>query len=184
MTLKFRFRKFIAPADYSVCGVSGLPDYPAFTTNTQYLTYNTLTGSGNLATTWNNAIVLYAKPTEEELQDYFKREWVEEDGIDVYAPKDRKRKAVKNEIEMVLYQPDKKALQSFDNIKNTLNGWGVFEYYDNYHKGLKRLIYEGYTLIADMSRNGMRVIHFRLICTNVLGHDIKNYNSSTGANLW
>lgn len=184
MTLKFKFRKFISPSDYSVCGVSGIPDTPAFTTSPNYATYNSLTQNGNLSSTWNNAIVMSAKTTEEVLQDYFKREWVEEDGIDVYAPSARTRKATKSDIEMMIYLPDRKATQSFEQIKNTLNEWGIFEYYDNYNKGLKRLIYEGVEIIQDITRNNMKVLHFRLKCTNVLGYDNKNYNPSTGSTLW
>lgn len=184
MTFKFKFRKFLSPDDYAVCGVSGISETPAFSTSTEYTKYNEITGSGNLSTTWNNAIVLSAATTEEDLQDYFKREWVEEDGVDVYINGARKRKAVKNEIEMIIYQPNKKSIQSFVAITDTLNDWGIFEYYDNYNKGLKRLVYDGVSIIADRERNGMRVIHFKIKCNNILGYDNKNFNPSTGEALW
>lgn len=184
MTLKFRFRKYIDPKTYAEHGIIGIPDTPAFVVSTQYEKYNNISGSGNLATSWHNALVLSAKPTEEVLQDYFKREWVEQDGIDVYAPRERKRKAVANELEMMIFTADRKTTQSVERITKTLNEWGIFEYYDNYHRGLKRLIYEGYTVLHEVSRNGMRGVNFKINCTNVLGYDIKNYNPATGLNLW
>ena len=182
--MKFRFRKFIAPADYAACGVSSaIGDTPAFSTDLSLTLYNTLTGSGSLVSVWNNAILLSGKPTQEKTQDYFKREWVEEDGIDVYAPAARKRKASENEIEMLIYAKNKKAIASFETIMSTINEYGIFEFYDTYNRSLRRLIYEGIEILENKERSDMRVIHFKIKCTNVLGYDNYNYNPSTGATI-
>lgn len=185
MSFKFRFRKFIAPSDYAACGISSaVPDIPAFSTNSEYSVYNELTGNGSLLSQWNNATVLYALATEEQAQDYFTRQWIEEDGVEVYIPSAKKLKPAKNDIEMLIYTQDKRALRSFVTLVRQLNEWGVFEYYDNYHKGLKRLVYEGFEMVKDMERDGMRVMHFKLKCNNILGYDNKNFNPSTGLPLW
>lgn len=182
--MKFRFRKFISPSDYAVCGIpSAIGDTPAFSTDLSLNLYNTLTGNGNLIYTWNGAILLSAKPTQEKTQDYFKREWVEEDGIDVYAPSSRKRKAADNEIEMLIYAKNKKAISSFDIILKTINEYGIFEFYDTYNRSLRRLVYDGIEILENKERSDMRVIHFKIKCTNVLGYDNYNYNPSTGGTI-
>jgi len=184
MSVKFKFRKFISPDSYAACGISGVSDNAAFTTSTEYATYNELTESGSLVAMWNNAIVLSAPTTKEETQEYFTREWVEDDGVDVYLKGAKKRKAVKNELDLLIYTSERKANQSFNTIINKLNEWGVFEYYDTYYKGLKRLTYEGFEIILERTRDGNKVIHFKITCTNILGYDNKNFNPSTGGTIW
>ena len=182
--MKFRFRKFIAPDEYAACGIpSAVGDTPAFSGDLSFAKYNLLTGSGNLVYKWNEAILLSCPHTEETTQEYFKREWIEEDGIDVYATGARKRKAVPNTIEMLIYTQNKKAIASFDTIKNTINGYGVFEMYDNYNKSLRRLIYDSMEILENKERDNMRIIHFRIKCTNVLGYDNYNFNPSTGGTI-
>lgn len=182
-SFRFRFRKFISGDDYAACGIPSATPSPAPFNNT-YTEYNALSGNSMLSAKWNNAIVLSAPKTQEENMDYFKREWIEEDGVDVYITGRRKRKEAKNEIEMLIYTDDNKALKSFFEITDTLNSWGIFEYYDNYQKGLKRLVYEGYETIANIQRDGKRVIHFKLKCNNILGYDNVNFNASTGETIW
>lgn len=159
MAFQFKFRKFIGDTPVP----SAIP---------------------SLDSNWNGAIVLSAQTTNEEYQSYFTREWVEDDGIEVYKPESKKHKAGKNDIEFLLYGVDATVRQSFNTIIKTLNDWGVFEYYDNYNKGLKRLIYDSFTVIKEIERNGNRVIHFKISCTNILGYDIKNFNPTNGTTLW
>ena len=188
MDFKFKFRKFISNDDIEYSATfapsAQITEPPAFTTTGNYLAYNTLTDSGVLSSKWNGAIVLSAPLTDEEYQGYFTREWVENEGIEVYLPNSKKHKASKNDIKLLIYTSDKKAIKAFVDITEKLNGWGVFEYYDNYNKGLKRLVYEGYTIIKDMQRDGNRVIHFKIKCNNILGYDNKNFNPSVGGTLW
>lgn len=188
MDFKFRFRKFISNDDATASAIfiegNTIKNPPAFSTAVEYLAYNSATNSGTLLSKWFDAIVLSAPLTDEEYQQYFTREWVENEGVEVYLPNSKKHKASKNDIEMLIYTTDKKAVRAFNDITQALNAWGVFEYYDNYNKGLKRLVYEGFTIIKDMQRDGNRVIHFKIKCNNILGYDNKNFNPSAGGQLW
>lgn len=174
MVHQFKFRKYVAPSSYA-----GVSDPPLFTNAVGYSAFNSATESGVIANTWNNAIVLSAPMTDQKTQDYFSREWVEEDGIDVYIPNARKRKSAKNEIEMLIYEQSNTAISNLNTIIDKLNSWGVFEYYDNYNRVLKRLVYDGYDTILNRARDvdvsgtkiSKRVIHFKINCTNVLGYD-------------
>lgn len=163
-TFKFKLRKFVALA----AGSSAVSQ--------------PFTGINALATTWSDytAVILFAKPTEETYNDYFKRSWAEQDGVEVYFTENNVTKEATNELEFLIYEADATATKNFDKLKAKLNEWGIFEYYDNYHKGLKRLVMDSVSIIMDMERNGKRVIHFKIKCTNILGKDIKNFDPDTG----
>lgn len=187
MATKFRFRKYIAPEDYPLNPDTtplNLPDPPAFSNDSAYTLYNEVSYNGVLLSRWNDAIMLSVKSINPEYKDFFKRDFIEDTGVDVYIPAARPTKACDDTIEMLIYAPEKKALRSFDAIRSTLNGWGVFEYYDNYHKGLKRLILQKVEVIKDITRAGERVIHFNLHCLNVQGEDNNNFNPSLGGTLY
>jgi hypothetical protein len=180
--MKFRFRKFLTQVQAASAGATA---YPApFTDSSAYDTYNAATGSGALRSayflTTGDAVVLSVSDSNPNFKEYFKRDWIEEDGIEIYQPSTMKHKASVVEIEMLIYAADATALGYYNAIKNQLATWGLFEYYDDYHKALKRLIADSIEMIRDEQRNTRRVIHFRIKCTNVLGYDILNFNPDTG----
>ena len=179
--MKFRFRKFLTQVEAVSAGASA---YPApFTDSSTYATYNAATKSGALRAffvTSGDSVVLSVSDSNPNFKEYFKRDWIEEDGIEIYQPSTMKHKASVVEIEILIYAADATALGYYNAIKNQLATWGLFEYYDDYHKALKRLITDSIEIIKDEQRNTRRVIHFRIKCTNVLGYDILNFNPDTG----
>lgn len=179
MAFLFGFRKYVDGTEHSIGST------PAFNPSISgYASYNTASENMLLSEKWNNAVVLSAPTTKETFQKYFKRTWIEEDGIDVYIPSEKTHSEASNDIIMFIYAENNTALKEYAKITKKLNNWGVFEYYDNYYNGLKRLVLENVDIIKEKERNGYRFIHFTLKCTNVLGYDIKNYNPSTGEVLW
>lgn len=169
---KFKLRKFLAPDMYAACGVSEVEDVPPFSNDAKYLKYNEITGSGSLASKWNNSIILSAPITSEKFKEYFSRDWIEQDGIDVLFVEDNKVKSNSNELEFLIYAADKKAVASFNAIKDTITAWGIFEYTDNYNKVLKRLVLDEVDIVKNVMRDNARLIHFKLKCTNILGKDL------------
>lgn len=125
----------------------------------------------NLQPTWNGASYMSATKVSPEYKDFFKREWIEEDGVDVYVPGARTVKECEDTIELILQGPTATVKSNFNTISSTLNGYGVFEYRDDFNNVVKRLVLKKIDIVLHDTRAGMTTIQFKLVCLNVLGKD-------------
>lgn len=111
-----------------------------------------------------------------EYKDYHKRDWIENDGLEVLVPTDRKTKDSRITLEgLCKGRLAKDNLQTFFEYLRTHGVMTLTDY--NYWETSCSVVAEKIDIVANVQRNGYQVIHFKVEFTNVTGKELVNENT-------
>jgi hypothetical protein len=121
-------------------------------------------------TEWGVRIISVKGHDTEKPKEYYKINWPEQHGLEVYVPNDRKVADVEVELRGI-YIGDS-ATSNLEQMKAFLRGNGILNYSDTFRNIDFDIVYEQYIVEAERNRNGLQFVQFKLTFTKNINQNI------------